>query len=222
MIKPFCAAVILAVLLPAVAQATDMGNPYYKSGQYNPETYSFTADVTGNITGYFVSRGAAVYDDQIGLLDDGKLTSAGFGLDNQDSSFGQAFNFGEVHQGDTLTFELKNLTIGSDVFSNASMNSAYDDGDDQLGHNHIYSEIYAGGAVGGARLPPVTYVAFEDLQFPSSDFNYDDDSFVFTDVKAQAISAIPEPSAWTLLIAGVGMMGTMLRLGRRRQLLQTA
>ena len=218
MIKPFCAAVIAAVLLPVVAQATDVENSYHNPGQYNSKTYSFTADATGDITGYFVSRGSAVYDDQIGLLDDGKLTSAGFGLDNQESSFGQAFNFGEVHQGDVLTFELRNLTVGLDVFSNASMNSAYDNGDDQLGHNHIYSESYAGGG----HLPPLTYVAFEDLQFPNSDFNYNDDSFVFTDIKAQAISAIPEPSAWTLLIAGLGMIGTMLRVGRRRQLLQSA
>jgi choice-of-anchor C domain-containing protein len=31
------------------------------------------------------------------------------------------------------------------------------------------------------------------------------------------VSAVPEPAAWSMLIFGIGAIGTMLRLGRRRQ-----
>jgi hypothetical protein len=42
-----------------------------------------------------------------------------------------------------------------------------------------------------------TYVAFEDLPFPDSDFNYFDETYVFTDIAVT--STVPEP---TTMLAG--------------------
>ncbi len=39
---------------------------------------------------------------------------------------------------------------------------------------------------------------------------------------ASAVSAAPEPSTWALMIAGVAMIGGMLRFGRRRASIATA
>ena len=48
------------------------------------------------------------------------------------------------------------------------------------------------------------YVAFEDLKFPHSDFNYHDDTFVFRNV---ASAQVAEPSTWALLMAGFAGVG---------------
>jgi hypothetical protein len=54
-------------------------------------------------------------------------------------------------------------------------------------------------------------VAFEDLQFPNSDFNYNDESFVFTNVGATTHGGVPEPAAWALMLLGFGGVGAVLR-----------
>ena len=208
-------ALIALLALPVVARASAVEVPYSVPGHYNPTTYTFTADATGDLTGYFVSKGTAIYNDRIGVLVDGTLSSQGFGLDNQTSQFGESFNFGEVKKGDSLVFELQDLTLGQSAYSDASRNAAYDGSNDTEGHNHIYSETYAGGVIDGVTIPRATYVAFEDEAFPDSDFNYNDDSFVFTNTASQAVSAAPEPSTWLLMIAGIGGIGLMLRQAKK-------
>ncbi len=214
MIKASIALVAL-LALPISARASGLQVPYDGVGHYNATTYTFTAATTGNLTGYFVSKGTAIYDDRIGVLVDGTLSSKGFGLDNQTSSFGQAFNFGEVKKGDSLVFELEDLTLGQSAYSDASRNVAFDGSSNSVGHNHIYSETYSGGIVDGFVVPKASYVAFEDEAFPNSDFNYNDDAFVFTNTASQAISAAPEPSTWLLMLAGIGGIGLMLRRARK-------
>jgi hypothetical protein len=59
--------------------------------------------------------------------------------------------------------------------------------------------------------PSGTYVAFEDLIFPSSDFNYFDNAFVFT------VAAVPDPSTWAMLVLGFAGLGYM-KYRRRKQL----
>jgi hypothetical protein len=55
-----------------------------------------------------------------------------------------------------------------------------------------------------------TFVAFEDLPFPGSDFNYNDEDFVFTDVSV-AVNSAPD-SASTLTLFGMGLAAVgMLR-----------
>lgn len=177
--------------------------PYPNSGNPNPVTYSFTAAATGDVIGYFGGSGAG-YDEQVGLLDGGVLTSGGLGLDDHTSTVGQAFDFGHVNAGDTLVFEDYIFDNSAAVYSDPSMNIAYDsiDGGGSVpNHNHLYSAAAAANAV-YAGSPAGTYVAFEDLPFPNSDYNYFDDTFVFTNVAA--VASTPDASSTLLLAALAG------------------
>ncbi|MGO9110861.1 MAG: PEP-CTERM sorting domain-containing protein [Thermoguttaceae bacterium] len=194
----------ISASVDAVAQI-----PYGNVGTPNPTVYTFTAMATGDVIAYFAGSSAS-FDEQVGLLDNGVLTSAGFVLDDHTSSVGQSFDLGHVTAGDTLTFvdqvegQVNGVGYTADVYSNPSLNVAYDSLDGGAGvanHNHIYSTSYTTGGVLDHSIPSGTYVAFEDLPFPNSDYNYFDDTFVFTNV-GTTTSTIPEPSTlivWSLL-----------------------
>ncbi len=175
--------------------------PYPNSGTPNPVTYTFTAVSTGNITAYFVGGSGADYENQLGLLINGVPSAAGFGLDNHASLIGASFVLGNVTAGDNLTFVLHNLTLQDYAYSDPARNTSYDT-NGSVGHNHVYSTPYTATSPKFAGVPVGTYVAFEDLRFPSSDFNYNDESFVFTNV---ATSTVPEPI--TMLLLGSGLIG---------------
>jgi hypothetical protein len=191
-------ALVLASGFSQVAQADVI--PYANSGFYNPATYSFTATSTGNVTAYIVGGFGASYENQMGLLVNGILSSAGFGLDNHTSSLGDSFDLGPVNAGDILTFVMHNVLPGlGDLYSDPSMNVGYDYNGN--GQNHIYSTTYTATSPTFPGVPVGTYVAFEDLQFPYSDYNYDDESFVFTNTTVH----VPEPS--TLILFGSVLLG---------------
>ncbi len=188
--------------------------PYPNSGTPNPVTYVFTAAATGDVVGYFGGSGAG-YTEEVGLLDNGVLTPSGLGLNDHSSAVGDSFDFGHVTAGDTLVFEDYIFDNSAAVYSDPSMNIAYDsiDGGGSVpNHNHVYSvaasanEVYAGSPAG-------TYVAFEDLPFPNSDYNYFDDTFVFTDVATQR--SVPEDSPTVLLVALALVALMAARLGLR-------
>ena len=166
--------------------------PYPASGTPNSTVYTFTATGTGPITAYFAGS-TATYDNELGLLINGVSTGV-IGLDNHTSALGQSLVLGNATAGDTLTFVLQNNTLGANVYSDPTMNTAYDV-DGSVGHQHVYATPYTQTTPLLGTIPKGTYVAFEDLRFPSSDFNYHDETFVFT-----GVSAVPEPSTY---IAGV-------------------
>jgi hypothetical protein len=195
-------------LLAGAARAAD-AIPYPDTGSYNPVTYTFTAAADGDLVAFIVGGFTASYENQLGVLVNG-VAQGGFGLDNHSSSSGDSFDFGAVHAGDSLVFVLNNLTLGALAYSDPSLNAAYDDPSYTGGHNHIYSTPYTATPPIGA-VPPGTYVAFEDLQFPNSDFNYNDESFVFTNVGATTHGGVPEPAAWALMLLGFGGVGAVLR-----------
>jgi hypothetical protein len=187
------------VLLLAVADGVQADSiPYPGSGSYNPITYTFTAVNSGDIIAYFAGTDAS-HDNQLGLLDNGVLTSAGFGLDDHASSIGQVFDLGRVAAGDTLVFVLHDLTLGKFAYSDPSLNVAYDIAGEMIGHNHVYSTLYTATSPVFPGIPRGLYVAFEDLPFPNSDFSYADENFVFTNVQ---ISSVPEPTSAFLLTVG--------------------
>jgi len=185
--------------------------PYPNSSFYNPVTYAFTAASTGDVIAYFAGTGAA-YDETLGLEVNGVLTSAGFGLDNHTSSVGQSFDLGHANAGDTLVFVLDDITLGKYAYSDPSLNVSYDSPGDTIGHNHIYSTAYTATSPVFPGVPVGIYVGFEDLPFPNSDFNYTDETFVFTNV---SISTVPEPSALTLLV--ISSLGGAIVAWKRRK-----
>jgi hypothetical protein len=185
------AAICIIGSSPASAAIT-----YSQIGSENSEAYSFTASSTGDLTAYFAGSNAA-FENQIGLLVNGVSTGL-VGLNNHTSSIGQSFSLGHVKAGDVLTF-VDYVTNYATWYSNPLLNNG--DG------NHIYSTTAAAGSafVGS---PAGTYVGFEDLIFPNSDFNYFDHAFIFT------VASVPEPSTWAMMT--FGFLGVGFLAYRRR------
>lgn len=186
--------------------------PYPNSGTYNPVTYSFTAATAGDVMAYFIGGSGAGYTNEMGLLVNGIQTPAGFGLDNHTSNVGDSFDLGHANAGDSLVFILDNLSLGKLAYSDPSMNVPYDDAG-QTEHNHIYSTAYTATTPLFGSVPAGAYVAFEDIPFPGADFNYNDESFVFTNVGTT--STVPEPGSLSLL-AGTILPGLGCLIRRRR------
>jgi hypothetical protein len=211
----FASAALMAGLA-SPAMATDL-IPYPNSGNYNATTYSFVAAADTDVVAYIVGGFGAGYTNQLGLLVNGVLSSAGYGLGNHSSSVGDSFNFGAVKAGDQLVFVLHNVTLGADAYSDPSLNGSYDDPAWTGGNNHIYSTDYTATSPLFAGVPSGTYVAFEDLPFGGSDFNYDDESFVFQNVRiAPPTAAVPEPATWAMMLAGFGAVGMAARRRKTR------
>ncbi len=191
-----CNSLIAGIALAALSAGSALAGaiPYPNSGTPNPVTYTFTAAATGDIIAYFAGKGGASYNEYVGLLVNGVDTGI-TGLDNQTSSIGDALNFGSVNAGDTLTFYDYVYDIGLTWYTNPALNSD--------GGNHVYSTAAAAGqAYLGS--PAGVYVAFEDLIFPGSDYNYQDDTFVFTNT---SVVGTPEASTWVMMLAGFGGLG---------------
>ena len=201
-----CAVATVAALGVAQAASADP-IPYPSAGLYNPTTYSFTAAADGDVVAYIVGGFSAGFTNELGLLVNGVLASAGYGLNNHTSALGDSFNFGAVSAGDTLVFVLHNLSLGADAFSDPALNIAYD-GPGATEHNHIYSTAYTATSPLFPGVPVGTYVAFEDIPISTGpDFNYDDESFVFTNVSATAV--VPEPGPLALLGLGLGCLAAI-------------
>lgn len=189
--------------------------PYPNAGTPNSETYTFTASATGDIVAYFAGS-TADYDEQVGMLVNG-IPSGVIGLDDHTSSVGQSLDLGSVNAGDIITFFDVVFDISTTWYSNPALNSD--------GGNHVYSAAfdplttpgsYAAG-LAFAGIPAGTYVAFEDLNFiTGSDYNYFDDTFVFTDTGGTLIttSTTPLPATLPLFATGLGTLGL---LGWRRK-----
>ena len=171
-------------------------------GTINLASYNFTAATTGDIVGAFFGFNAGD-TDEIEMLVNGVATPPGFGFVNQTSVIASTFDFGAVHAGDTITFVLHNVNTGTDISSVPSLN-----GD---GVQHIYSTDFGGNGT----IPAGTYVAFEDLlASQGSDFDYNDDSFVFFNLATT--SSTPIPGALPLFASGIGLVG-VLALRRKRK-----
>jgi len=172
--------------------------PYPTPGVENPVLYSFTATSTGTITAYFMGTTAA-YENELTMLVNGVGTGIQ-GLNNQASPLGEALILGSVNAGDSIVFEMINLSPGGvgPWYSVKSMNSD--------GVNHVYSTDFGGNSL----VPAGTFVAFEDLQ-GGGDLNYNDENFVFTNVSTS--NGVPEPGSLALL--GAALAG--LAVARRRK-----
>jgi hypothetical protein len=188
------ATAVFVILSANVASAAIV---YPNGGSENLQTYNFTASATGDLIAYFAGSGAA-FEQQLGLLVNGIATGL-VGLNNHTTSIGASFNLGQVNAGDTLTF-FDQITGGATWYSDPALNGG--------NGNHVYSVAVTEDQA-FANSPAGTYVAFEDLTFPFSDFNYFDQTFVFV-----IAPSVPEPTTWAMVILGFAGVGFMAH--RRR------
>jgi hypothetical protein len=186
---------IAALILSATAASAVSLPTYPTSGSENPDTYSFTAASTGDITAWFAGSTAG-YTENLGLLINGVATGI-TGLVNHSSNYGDWVVLGQANAGDSLVFFTNIFNTGDTFYSTAGLNSD--------GINHVFAAGFGGDSV----IPAGTYVAFEDLN-GGGDFNYHDETFVFTNV-AGAGGTVPEPASWAMMITGFALVGAALR-----------
>jgi len=189
--------------------------PYPNVGQLAPAN-TLVATATGTVTGYFAGSDAGD-NDTIELWDVTQNTFSGFLLPNHSSTVGAPTTFLSVNQGDTLVFILDNISAGQyeDSVDNGGTPTTWSTD----GYNHAYTTAYT-GTPGISGLPAGltgTYVGMEDLAvtglkpITGSDLDYNDDTFVFTDIGTT--SPTPEPSSFALL--GTGLLGAAGALRRK-------
>jgi hypothetical protein len=177
---------VVLIALPVFVMADDI--PYPDIGTI-AASHTFTATNSGDIVAYFYASDAG-YSSEIGLLVNGVSTGV-FGLPNHSSSHGDMLNLGHANAGDTLVFQLFVFDTNSSWYSDPSMNSD--------GVNHTYATTFSGDSL----IPAGIYVAFEDLPNGSSDWDYNDHQFVFTNTG----TTTPEPASAALLASGLGLLG---------------
>jgi hypothetical protein len=199
-------AIVLTVVICSLPAFADGCIPYCHVGTIAP-TNIFTATSTGDINGYFVSKGSADDDDFVRMLDITTSTVGPWVLENQSTTIGTMADFGAATAGDTLVFELINYTQGGIIL--ASDPSLSEDG-----VNHAYATMFSGGVLNGFDFPAGTYVGMEDLPIIHSDWNYNDDSFIVVGVSAA--TATPEPGS--ILLFGSGILGLACVLRRKLNL----
>ncbi len=198
----------LSFMLLYGSAASALADPIWYSQPTMPApAVTLTAAATGPIRGYFVFQSAGDLDS-IALLDATTGVTSPYVFPNHSTVAGATADFGNVAAGDQLVFLLFNATTGTTLHS---------DGQNADGDAHAYTTPYAGGLLSGSMFPAGIYIGFEDLlASQGSDFDYNDNGFIFTNVGASVPvtpSAVPEPGSLALL--GTGALGAFALLRGR-------
>jgi len=201
---------VLASILAAGSSPllADPFTPYPTSG--SPDNVVTHVNFAGGagITAYFYSVSAAD-TDTISVYDEtthSYLSPQGVFNNQSPLSVGSTVTFtsATLHTGDLLAFELFNTSYSGDVFaSDASLSTD--------GVNHAYITAFSGSIPDISGTITGMFVGMEDLPKGASDFDYNDDTFVFTNVAPT--TATPEPSSFLLL--GTGLIGVASTLRRK-------
>lgn len=199
-----------SLLLSAACNATADPVIYQKAGSI-AATHTFTAAATGEVDAYFYGTTANDYES-LGMLVNGVSTGI-WGLENHTSTYGQELSLGGVNAGSVLTFEIFVQNTGYTLTSDPGLNVD--------GINHAYTHSFAGNGV----IPAGIFFGFEDLMLNDpSDLNYNDETFVVTNVAASAdpqfrssaqIAAAPEPGSVASISLG-SIFATLCVLRSRR------
>ena len=165
---------------------------------------TYASNTSGGVNVYFYGSTAAD-TDYIQVQDVQTGYNSGDILNNHTSAQGQEVTVGtapgQINMRDQLVFYIDSP---EGLFASVASDSAD-------GVNHGYVTNYTGGVAG---IPAGLFVGLEDESASHpSDFNYNDDTFVFTGVMAPTLSATPEPGSLALL--GTGTL-SLLGLARRR------
>ena len=182
--------------------------PYNNAPNENSEVYSFIAAATGSISVFFAGSDAG-NTDTIGVMVNNVVVASGV-LDNHNSVLGNHVDIPNINAGDLLTFFLVDSNTGSTWYSDKSLKTD--------GASHVYSAHYDGANPPfGGLIPAGTYVGFEDLALAQGgDFDYNDDSFVFTNVTIGGPEGTPIPAALPLFASGLGLLGLLAHRRRRK------
>ena len=205
---PGIIALLCASVLSPCAPAFAEPSLYPTPGIANAATYTFEAQVAGDVTAFF-SGSFAADSEVLGLLVNG-VSNGPLGLMNHGTAIGGKLNFGPVLAGSVLTFFINDQTTGKTWYSNPSLNA------DLM--NHVYATPFLGGVVPGTgsttKLPAGIFIAFEDRGMPGSDRDYNDTSFVVTNVTTLAAPG-PFAGAGLLPLIGLGAAWLARRPSKR-------
>jgi hypothetical protein len=189
---------LVALSLGALATPLLAGTiPYPNAGTIAPTVDTYANSSNGIDIYYFGST--ASFTDYVEVYDVQTGYNSGEILDNHTTALGTEVTVGstagQINDGDQLVFY-----IISPEGNLASVPSYSADG-----VNHAYITPYGGGTLNSVTIPSGIFVGLEDEANGESDFNYNDDTFVFTGVSAPSVGvgATPEPSS--LLLMGTGM-----------------
>lgn len=160
----------------------------------------------GVVTATYEGSGASYSNDIYLMLDalgnpgnDGNPANDRFIFNNHSASVGDSVNLGTFSRGSDLSFRLHVNATGFDYFTGAPSNNP-----DGMHH----------ARAAGNELTNTTLLSFEDLH-GGGDNNFSDMSISLSNTLTAAIPAsIPEPEAYAMLLAGLGMIGAITR--RRR------
>lgn len=204
---------LLGLCLVAVA---DDCIPYCDIGNIVPQPSSnVVAANSGDVLAYFFGH-EAHNASMIRMWDMTTGAQSPWVFNNLTTRVGTQANLGHVNKGDLLVFEiwdaLQNNTqpgAGFIYYSLPQLNP------DHL--NHFYVAPWAGGNVSGAFIPAGTFMGGEDLPYPYTDWDYNDNEFVWN-ISSSDFGAdyqevpTPEPgSLQLLLLAGLGAAPALKR-----------
>ncbi len=188
-------------MVPVSAQAFPIAKP-------GTEGFPVFVTSTDSVISTYQGNSAAYSNDLYLMLDqsgqpgnDGNPANDSFIFNNHATPVGETKNIGTFSAGTELMFRLHVNNTGYDFFTGSTLSNA----DGQF-HARVEDNW----------LPNTTLVSFEDLYDPSGhSSNFNDLSFSFSNTAIAP--SIPEPEAYAMLMAGLGLLGFMARRKKRHE-----